>query len=101
MADDVTVNKVATIERCVARVREEAALDPGLEDVTRRDAAVLNVQRACQAAIDLAMRAGRTGGLGVPQDSRGALASAFPTGSSCSSRPASSRPTWERRYSRW
>ena len=73
MADDVVLNKAATIERCLRRVREEASADPGLGDQTRQDAAVLNLQRACQAAIDLAMRRARTGGLGVPQDSRDAF----------------------------
>ena len=73
MPDDVVLNKAATIERCLRRVREEAAADPGLDDQTRQDAVVLNLQRACQAAIDLAMRRARLGGLGVPQDSRGAF----------------------------
>lgn len=73
MPDDVTLNKAATIERCLRRVREEAAADPGLGDQTRQDAVILNLQRACQAAIDLAMRRVRTDGLGVPQDSRDAF----------------------------
>ena len=73
MADDVVLNKAATIERCLRRVREETAADPALEDQTRQDAVVLNLQRACQAAIDLAMRMARTGGAGVPQDSRDAF----------------------------
>lgn len=73
MPDDVVLNKAATIERCLRRVREEVAADPDLGDQTRQDAAVLNVQRACQAAIDLAMRRARTDGLGVPQDSRDAF----------------------------
>ncbi|MGB3543780.1 type VII toxin-antitoxin system HepT family RNase toxin [Rubrivirga sp.] len=73
MADDVVLNKAAVIGRCVARVREESGLDPALEDVTRQDSVVLNLQRACQAAIDLAMRACRMDGLGIPQDSRDAF----------------------------
>lgn len=73
MPDDVVLNKAATIERCLRRVREEAAADPDLADPTHQDAAVLNLQRACQAAIDLAMRRVRTAGLGVPQDSRDAF----------------------------
>ena len=73
MPDDVVLNKAAAIERCLRRVRQEAAADPTLGDPTRQDAAVLNLQRACQAAIDLAMRRCRTGGLGVPQDSRDAF----------------------------
>lgn len=55
MADDVLVNKAATIERCVARAREEYAKDPGTfaTDFTRQDAAILNIQRACEAALDM------------------------------------------------
>jgi uncharacterized protein YutE (UPF0331/DUF86 family) len=73
-ADDVVLNKTATLERCVARVREEYAGDPArLEDPTHHDALVLNLQRACQAAIDLAMHVVRVRGLGVPQESRDAF----------------------------
>ena len=71
MADDVVLNKAATVERCVGRVRDVAAR--GLEDVDVQDIVVLNLQRACQASIDLAMRACRTDGLGIPQDSRDAF----------------------------
>ena len=85
MPDDVVLNKAAIIERCVARVREEVAADPSLTHPTHLDAAVLNLQRACQAAIDLAMRRCRTETLGVPQDSRDAFrllvaAGALPVG---------------------
>ena len=73
MPDDVALNKAATIERCLRRIREEAALDPELADQTRQDAVVLNLQRACQAAIDLAMRRARAAGAGVPQTSRDAF----------------------------
>lgn len=55
MVDDVLINKAATIERCVARVREEYAKDPVTFsiDFTRQDAAILNIQRACEAALDM------------------------------------------------
>lgn len=55
MADDVLINKAATIERCVARAREEYQRDPGTfaADFTRQDAAILNVLRACAAALDM------------------------------------------------
>src|SRR5256885_16757196 len=55
--DDVVLNKAATIERCVRRIREEHAGDDRrlIEDITRQDSIVLNLQRACEAAIDLAM----------------------------------------------
>jgi uncharacterized protein YutE (UPF0331/DUF86 family) len=73
--DDVAMNKAAVIERCIARVREEHAGDDArLDDVTRLDAVVLNLQRACEAAIDLAMHRVRVARLGVPQESREAFA---------------------------
>ena len=72
MADDVLVNKAATIERCVARAREEYEADPATFAVnfTRQDAAVLNVQRACEAALDIGQHLVRREHLGVPQSAR-------------------------------
>jgi uncharacterized protein YutE (UPF0331/DUF86 family) len=75
MVDDVVLNKAATIERCVKRVRDLYADDDAnlFEDITRQDAIVLNLQRACEAAIDLAMHLVRRQRLGVPQESREAF----------------------------
>ena len=72
MADDVLVNKAATIERCVARAREEYEADPATfaTNFTRQDAAVLNVQRACEAALDIGQHLIRREHLGVPQGAR-------------------------------
>lgn len=76
MADDVLVNKSATIERCVQRVQDEYADDERnlYDDITRQDAIIFNIQRACQAAIDLAMHVVRLHDLGPPQESRDAFA---------------------------
>jgi len=73
--DDVVLNKVAIIERCVRRVREEHAGDDRrlTEDITRQDSIILNLQRACEAAIDLAMHLVRVHHLGVPQESHDAF----------------------------
>jgi uncharacterized protein YutE (UPF0331/DUF86 family) len=73
--DDVVVNKAATIERCILRAREVYAGDPAnlTADLTRQDSIVLNLQRACEASIDLAMHLVRKHRLGVPQDSREAF----------------------------
>ena len=59
MADDVVLGKAAIIERCLQRIRDEYAGDARrlFDDITRQDAILLNLQRACQAAIDLAMYA--------------------------------------------
>jgi uncharacterized protein YutE (UPF0331/DUF86 family) len=75
MADDVVLNKAAIIERCVRRVRDLYANDDAnlFEDMTRQDAIVLNLQRACEATIDLAMHLVRRQRLGVPQESREAF----------------------------
>lgn len=76
MADDVLVNKAATIERCVARAREEYAANPGgfATDFTRQDAAILNIQRACEAALDMGQHLIRRERLGVPQSARDVFA---------------------------
>lgn len=72
MLDDVLLNKAATIERCVARAREEYARDPATfaSDFTRQDAATLNIQRACEAALDMGQHLIRRERLGVPQSAR-------------------------------
>jgi uncharacterized protein YutE (UPF0331/DUF86 family) len=72
MADDVLINKTATIERCVKRAREEYARDPATfgDDHTRQDAAILNIQRACEAALDMGQHLIRRERLGVPQSAR-------------------------------
>ncbi|HEU4622613.1 MAG TPA: DUF86 domain-containing protein [Burkholderiaceae bacterium] len=72
MADDVLINKASTIERCVSRAREEYERDPRTFefDFTRQDAAILNIQRACEAALDMGQHLIRREKLGVPQSAR-------------------------------
>lgn len=72
MADDVILNKAATIERCVARAREEYLKNPVTfgSDHTRQDAAILNIQRACEAALDMGQHLIRRERLGIPQSAR-------------------------------
>jgi uncharacterized protein YutE (UPF0331/DUF86 family) len=72
MLDDVLVNKAATVERCVARARDEFNRDPATfaTDLTRQDAATLNVQRACEAVLDMGQHLVRREKLGVPQSAR-------------------------------
>ncbi|SNX60654.1 Uncharacterized conserved protein YutE, UPF0331/DUF86 family [Nitrosomonas ureae] len=72
MADDVLLNKAATIERCVQRAREEYAADPATfaGNPTRQDAAILNIQRACEAALDMGQHLIRRERLGIPQSAR-------------------------------
>ena len=75
MVDDILLNKVAIIERCLARLEKEYR---GHEDeletnLTRQDSVILNLQRCCEASIDLAMHVVRARGLGLPQESREAF----------------------------
>lgn len=73
--DDVLLNKTASIERCLHRVLEEyRGHEHELEsNFTRQDALVLNLLRACETSIDLAMHVVRTERLGIPQSSRHAF----------------------------
>lgn len=70
--DDVVLNKVAALERSLRRVREvHAGDDRSLrDDLTRQDSIILNLQRACETSIDLAMHLVRRERLGIPQESR-------------------------------
>lgn len=76
MVDDVLLNKAATIERCVGRARDEYFRDPDsfATDLTRQDAAILNIQRACEAALDMGQHLVRRDRLGVPQSARDVFA---------------------------
>ena len=73
--DDVALNKLAAIERCVRRIAEVYAGDDRnlRADLTRQDSIILNIQRAAESAIDLAMHLVRREKLGIPQDSRDAF----------------------------
>ncbi len=76
MVDDVLLNKAASIERCVKRAREEYERDPSsfAQDFTRQDAAILNIQRACEAALDMGQHLIRRDKLGIPQSARDVFA---------------------------
>ncbi|GMV49004.1 MAG: DUF86 domain-containing protein [Nitrospira sp.] len=69
------MNKAASIERCLRRITEEYGGNRGnlFDNQTKQDAIVLNLQRACETAIDLAMYVIRRNGLGLPQESRKAF----------------------------
>ncbi len=75
MPDDVALNKVASLERCVKRIREVYGGDDThlYDDPTKQDSILLNLQRACEISIDLAMHLVRKRRVGVPQDSRDAF----------------------------
>lgn len=69
--NDVILNKTATIERCVKRIHEVYENTPeNLKDFTKQDSIILNIQRACEASIDLAMHIVSERKLGIPKASR-------------------------------
>ncbi len=67
---DVVLAKVATMERCRARIAEirSPARRPHLLPVDVEDLLAVNLQRAAQAAIDVAMHVVSSEGYGVPAD---------------------------------
>ena len=67
---DVVLAKVATMERCRARIAEirSPARQPHLLPVDVEDLLAVNLQRAAQAAIDLAMHVVSSEGYGIPAD---------------------------------
>lgn len=71
---DVIINKVQSIQRCVKRAREEySEAEDFITDYTRQNAAMLNVLRACELAIDLAAFVISQRKLGLPTSSREAF----------------------------
>lgn len=70
--NDIILNKITTIERCVKRVKEVYKNNPeNLSNFTKQDSIILNIQRACEASIDLAMHLVSKYKLGLPKTSRG------------------------------
>lgn len=69
--DDVILNKCAIIERTLKRVNEEylGYEEEFLENYTKQDSIILNIQRAIQASIDMGSHIIRIKKLGIPQTS--------------------------------
>jgi uncharacterized protein YutE (UPF0331/DUF86 family) len=69
--DDVILNKVATVKRCLVRINEEFTGEAEFKsNFTKQDSVVLNIQRACEACIDLANYLIKKNKLGIPQSAR-------------------------------
>lgn len=68
MSHDVILNKIATIEKCLLRVKEEYYADSEHfnTNYTRQDSVVLNLERASQASIDIATHIVKIKKLGSP-----------------------------------
>lgn len=74
MKDDVVINKMETINRCIQRIHDVYADDPeNLKNLTKQDSIVLNMQRACEACIDLGMHVIAEKRLEIPQNTRDAF----------------------------
>lgn len=74
MVKDVIFNKMSIIERCLVRIKEVYDNDPdNLKDYTKQDSIILNIQRAVEATIDIAMHIVSSKKLGIPQNSRDAF----------------------------
>jgi len=68
---DIVLNKVATIKRGLSRIDEEYTDEHSFKNCfTKQDSVVLNIQRACEASIDLANHLIKKNNLGIPQSSR-------------------------------
>lgn len=68
---DGLAQKSARLERCVQRAREEhVSATHFLSDFTRQDAAILNIQRACELAIDMGNMVIAFEGWGLPASAR-------------------------------
>lgn len=68
---DAIAQKAVRLERCVARAREELNASTDFRhDHTRQDAAILNVQRACELAIDMGNMVIAHEAWGLPQGAR-------------------------------
>ena len=69
---DVVLAKVATVQKCLRRIRETTGLEPqSLDDIDKEDIFVLNLQRAVQAVIDLATHIVASEGLGLSDTVKG------------------------------
>ncbi len=74
MSEIIIFSKIESIEKCLSRIEEKrTSLKFNLEDYDTLDIIVLNLQRACQQSIDLAMFIVAEQKLGLPKESAGAF----------------------------
>ncbi len=77
----VILNKFESIERCINRINEEYQGDKNsLDDYTKEDAIILNLQRACELVTDIAMYIVSSRKLGLPQSKKEAFELLFKNG---------------------
>ncbi|HCN58373.1 MAG TPA: hypothetical protein DIS82_09450 [Exiguobacterium sp.] len=69
--NEILLQKQATIKRCIIRMNEVYNNgSKNLSNLTRQDSIILNLQRICQASIDMAMYVVSTRKLGLPKASQ-------------------------------
>ncbi len=73
--NEVAALKITSLQRCIARAKQvhAAAGDSFATNYDLQDAAILNIIRACETAIDLANMLVRKRHLGIPTESRDAF----------------------------
>lgn len=67
--DEILINKKTSIEHCIKRIQEDFQED-FLTNYTKQDSVILNIERACQAALDMGNRILKIRNLGLPQSNR-------------------------------
>jgi uncharacterized protein YutE (UPF0331/DUF86 family) len=72
MIDDIIINKIETIKRCINRINEEYkdSEDEFYENYTKQDSIILNLERLSQATIDISTHIIRVKKFGIPKTSR-------------------------------
>ncbi|MBI4357369.1 MAG: DUF86 domain-containing protein [Gammaproteobacteria bacterium] len=67
MQDNIIAKKIDTIERCLERIRDKYESAQFENDLDMQDVIILNLQRTCEAAIDIAGHVARLKQLEIPQ----------------------------------
>ncbi|MHD0318003.1 type VII toxin-antitoxin system HepT family RNase toxin [Fusobacterium sp. THCT1E2] len=71
MKDDIIINKIEVIKKCIKRISEEYDNDSlNLTNLTKQDSIILNIQRLCEAGIELGIHVIRINKYGIPQSSQ-------------------------------
>jgi uncharacterized protein YutE (UPF0331/DUF86 family) len=69
--ENIVINKLATIKRCLQRINEEYTDEASFKaNFTKQDSVILNLQRACEASIDICNHLIKKQSLGIPQSAR-------------------------------
>ncbi len=70
--DNILFNKAESLERCIKRIKEEyIGHEKELHtNHTKQDSIILNIERACQISIDMAMMTIKIKSLGLPKMTR-------------------------------